>query len=247
MGVEFRYGNNPQFPVGTRAFPLARQQISDNADQSQVSFVLELAPSFTANATVQIYFDASETGARSRNATFYQCLDLNVTGAAPLPAWAPDFGPKEQIAYDRDPEHGGGGTRCIGPDCRPYVPNLHDWDWLIILCVLSFLVLVVAIIVACLCCRKKPPPPTHAPPEPVLPPAKEEPRDLESPNKEITPSTEPTPYVRYKFMDPNDPPSKKGMESSGSDKGTGNTGSQGRHFHFHYEEAEPEKEQAPHH
>lgn len=237
-GFEFRYGDNPQFALGTSGFPLGTDvSIAKNSDQVTPTITLTLAPSFTANATIQAFFTVDGGGFGGRNTTtYYQCIDVSVKGSAPLPSWAADFGPKEQANYNVDP----GGTRgydcALDPRCQQYMPQLSDWDWLIILCVISFLVLCICICIICLCLRRKPKAVVNPPPEPP-PPQEEAP-------KEVTPSaSKASPYAHMVFSDPNDPPSKKSTDSgSMGDKGTG---SQGRHFHFHYEEAEPEGTDKP--
>jgi len=239
MGFEFRYGDNPQFGLGPHGFVVDGFSLGTvvpvvkDADQIRPTATLTLSPSFTANATIQVYFIVDESSFGGSNSTiFYQCVDLTVAGNAPLPSWAPDFGPKEQTVYNADPAGNKGYDCSLDPRCRPYVPKLSDWDWLIILCVLSLLVLCVCICIACLCCRRQPKTVVSPPPEP--PPPQEE------VIKELTPSgshSKPSPYAHFAFTDPNDPPSKKGADSGST--GDRNTGSQGRHFHFHYEEAEP--------
>jgi len=178
---------------------------------------------------VQVWYSTAQhdpiTGG---NITYYQCLDLNVKGAQPLPSWAQDYGPQQQATYNPS------NPTVPGTIFIPYHIGAHDWDWLIILCVLAFLVLLVAICVIVMCCRKRPQKSVVVPPEP--PPPKEE---VPVPTKEITPSTSKvSPYAHFAFSDSNDPPSKK--DSGSTDR---NTGSQGRHFHFHYEEPEPEPAQ----
>lgn len=235
MGFEFRYGDNPQFPLGFRAFPLGTEiPIVRNADQVSLSTTFGLSPSYTANATIQAYFITDEPGFGRRNYTvFYQCVDIVVSGASALPAWGSDFGPNEQATFVADPTGTRGYECALDPTCQSYIPNTSDWAWLIVLCVLSFLVLVVCIIIAILCCCRRHPKTVVAPP-PEPPPPHD---DIVAP-KELTPSTSKvSPYAHFAFSDPNDPPSKKGADSGSV--GDRNTGSQGRHFHFHYEEAEP--------
>jgi hypothetical protein len=236
LGFEFRYGDNPAFAIGTRGFPLGNYlPVVKDADQINPTTTLTLAPSFTANATIQVYFIADEPRQGSGNTTiFYQCIDLSVSGKGPLPTWAQDFGPQEQAKYNGDPTGTRGYDCASDPRCRPYVPSLNDWDWLIILCVLSFLVLCVSICVAFFCCRKRPPKTVVSPP-PEPPPPHD---DREVPKESSTSNSKVSPYAHFAFSDPNDPPSKKGTDSGST--GEKGTGSQGRHFHFHYEEAEPE-------
>jgi len=232
MGFEFRYGDNPQFDIGTRGFALGSLlPVVKDADQIDLTNTLTLTPSFTANATIQVYFVVDEQNFDGKNSSiFYQCIDVAVTGTSPLPAWAADFGPQEQAVYNVDPSGNQGYDCSRDPRCRPYTPKLSDWDWLIILCVLSFLVLCVCLCVVFFCCRRQPktvgPPPSEPPP----------PQEDAAVAKELTPSKV-SPYAHFAFSDPNDPPSKKGTDSGST--GDRNTGSQGRHFHFHYEEAEP--------
>jgi len=232
MGFEFRYGDNPQFAIGTRGFPLGTVlPVVKDADQIAPTTTLTLSPSYTANATIQVYFIV-ESSYGTRNSTiYYQCVDIVVAGKSPLPPWAADFGPKEQAVFVVDPGRTRGDDCAFDPRCKPYVPQLSDWEWLIVLCVLSGLVLLVCCCIVLLCCRKSPKTVVSPPPEP--PPPHEDP----AAPKELTPSNSKTaPYAHFAFSDPNDPPSKKGTDSGST--GDRNTGSQGRHFHFHYEEAE---------
>jgi hypothetical protein len=228
---EFRYGENPQFALGSHGFPVGPVQPVAKGAEVVPAAAFTLSPSYTANATIQVSFIGDPIAGRN-SSTYYQCVDIVVTGRSPLPPWAADFGPNEQAVFTVDPGKTRGYECALDPRCRPYVPNLSDWDWLIILCVLSFLVLCICLCIVFFCCKKQPK--TVAPPPPEPPPPHE---DVALP-KELTPSTSKiSPYAHFAFIDPNDPPSKKGTDSgSAGDKGTG---SQGRHFHFHYEEAEP--------
>jgi hypothetical protein len=230
MGFEFRYGDNPQFAIGSSGFPLGTvMPIMKDSAQIAPTTTLTLSPSYTANATIQVYFIVEGLGGRNTT-TFYQCVDIVVAGKSPLPPWAADFGPKEFVAVAPD------GKRTYDcsedPRCPPFIPSLSDWTWLILLCVLSFLVLCVCLCIVILCFRKRPTTVVSPPPEP--PPPHE---DVVLPKE--TPSTSKvSPYAHFAFSDQiNDPPSKKGTDSGST--GDRNTGSQGRHFHFHYEEADP--------
>jgi len=229
LGAEFRYGNNPTFDIGSAAFDLSSQPVLLNADQ-QLSFALQLSPSFTANATIQFYFVVNEG---DKNETFYQCIDLHVLGEAPLPPWAADFGPDEEQTYTSPPS-----AEC-GSTCEPsFWQSLSPYTWLVVLCGLAFLTLVISLIVFCLCFRRKKP-------DPILVVSRQAEIPVSGPQpkerREASVSV-PSHYIRYNMIDPHESSSGKPSivrleKSSGTGRSTG-TGSPGRHFHFHYEETD---------
>jgi len=237
VGYGFRYGNNPQFLIGSYGFLLSEPlPVAKDTDQTSIPNTFTLSPSFTANATLQVYFNTTQPGfENASDSFFYQCLDLKLTGKGPLPNWAPDdFGPQQAAQYQRDPT-GKGACGNNDPACYPYVRQPHDLDWLWILIALAVLVCLVAMCVVYFCVKKKPPKKAATPPPEPPPPHEVEAAPVVQ-QKEATPSTSKhSAYAHFAFSDANDPPSKK--DSGSTDR---NTGSQGRHFHFHYEEPEAE-------
>jgi len=223
--LSIKYGDRPNFQM-TRGHPLTPVWAPTESGAFQLLRNIPEA-ALNRNATIQVSYSISET------VSFYQCVDVYVTGGVDRPAgdfpWG--IGPDDKSVDVPD---------CIRGDCGKVAEDGMKGSYIVMI-ILIILIAILAAVYVYFCCTRKP-----ADLPVTTPNENQEPLEVEKPPQEparpktpppASPPTEdsdnsPIGHVMYTPAEESDPTPQESSEQKSLDA----TGSQGRHFHFRYVE-----------